>query len=538
MAAMLATFLTSAPAAYAEPAPLNPNDLLFISSGQWHQFEQDVGDGIFRLYAIAMDAKHEPADMPNLLLLKCREQPPHLVLHFPDTYVFNGFKATDWLPETTLYARNDSSTFRFHAELNRNEIFVDLPGSEENIAALLASTSVEFRFGPNAGDRAVLAMDKSLEQNEKEFLDRDAETSGRGKVVATKDWKAVGPCKPLPASATETPMAAASPPVPPALSEDEAPAQNVLAFRLENGGVSRVAYPSQTVKLGETLSLTELGRRFPDSQVSAAYEQGEDEIEFFKIVNDGAEVELHYDESKKITRIEGRTPGVADEKDAAVGGTVVGALGSRAFCNTFTEDEPVWCKADENANTRYDVAWSDACPMPEQTAGVIDVPACATVAAISVSAPPAPAQQQLEFAAYPAPAFKGKTALPSFKGRDEKYRDYRTRITNSLKEGPNFAGEFSLVQIGCGTGCSFVFVSSNRTGEVLPAPFGGEDTMYLDLLFEKNSRLLAAQWAGYDESTCRIEWFEWTGRALKRLGGSVIGAVDACYKTVGENLGR
>lgn len=89
-------------------------------------------------------------------------------------------------------------------------------------------------------------------------------------------------------------------------------------------------------------------------------------------------------------------------------------------------------------------------------------------------------------------ALKGKTRLPEFNGRDKKYKNYRTRIRNGLNEGPNFAGHYSVVQIGCGTGCSFAFIADNQTGQVFDFPRGGEDNMYMQLLFKSDSRLIAA----------------------------------------------
>ena len=538
MVAALSSTLITATASATDSATLNANELLFVSSGRWQQFESDIRNGIFRLYAFAINAKHEPVDMPNLLVLNCGEPTPYLIPHFAENYAFTSFKASDWQPETTLYARNEKSTFHFKAELNRNEIFVDLPGNEANVDALLASPSIEFRFGPSAGDHAVLAIDGSLAQSERDFIDNNAGSNGRGKVVATSDWKDVGPCKPRSASASAPSPAVATPTAEPALDDQRMPTQDDPVFVLENGGVTRVGNPEQSAKVGETLSLAEVGRRFPDSSVSAAYEQGEDEIEYFKVANGSAEVHLHYDETSKITRIETHSPNIADANGVQVGGSVAAALGSRAFCNTYMEDQPPYCQAAEQAGIRYDVAQEDACSLPELRAEIVDIPPCLKVAAISLSAAPTPARAQFSFAEFPAPAFKGKTVLPKFKGRDKEFKDYRTRIVNALKEGPNFAGEFSLVQIGCGTGCSFVFVASNRTGEVFAVPVGGEDNLYLDLAFEKGSRLLATQWASEKNSTCNIEWFEWTGRAPKRLAQTPIGATDACFKPIAENLGR
>jgi len=48
--------------------------------------------------------------------------------------------------------------------------------------------------------------------------------------------------------------------------------------------------------------------------------------------------------------------------------------------------------------------------------------------------------------------------------RDRNYNSYRTRIREGMRNGPNFAGQYSVIQIGCGTGCSFVIIGDNKTG--------------------------------------------------------------------------
>ena len=62
--------------------------------------------------------------------------------------------------------------------------------------------------------------------------------------------------------------------------------------------------------------------------------------------------------------------------------------------------------------------------------------------------------------------YKGPTRLPDFRGRDRQFADYRTRIRDGLKAGPNFADHYTVIQFGCGTGCSCVYVADNRTGKV------------------------------------------------------------------------
>lgn len=44
---------------------------------------------------------------------------------------------------------------------------------------------------------------------------------------------------------------------------------------------------------------------------------------------------------------------------------------------------------------------------------------------------------------------------------------YYTRITESVKKGPNFAGHYSLIGLGCGTDCIGLSVVNLKTGKVI-----------------------------------------------------------------------
>lgn len=109
------------------------------------------------------------------------------------------------------------------------------------------------------------------------------------------------------------------------------------------------------------------------------------------------------------------------------------------------------------------------------------------------------------FADYPSKPYKGKTRYPDFKGAQRAFRDYRTRIREGMSSGPNFAGQYTVIQIGCGTSCSFVLVGNNKTGEVFNFPRGGEDNSMLQILRDISSRLIIAQWTDYYK--CKREYF-------------------------------
>lgn len=138
---------------------------------------------------------------------------------------------------------------------------------------------------------------------------------------------------------------------------------------------------------------------------------------------------------------------------------------------------------------------------------------------------------------YPAPdLYRGPTRFPDFKGRDRDYNDFRTRIRDGLKDGPNFAGDISVVQIGCGGGCSFVVVASNRTGKVMSFPRGGEENLYLSLKFQPDSRLMIAQWASQEPDGCFVESFDFDEAVWNEVAKRRVGPADACYEPIDSNL--
>jgi hypothetical protein len=146
----------------------------------------------------------------------------------------------------------------------------------------------------------------------------------------------------------------------------------------------------------------------------------------------------------------------------------------------------------------------------------------ATIAALAVMAM-APANAK--FTAFPAkPAF-GKRVMPTFKGSNHKYSEFRTALTEGFRNGPHFAGHYVLIGIGCGAGCRTFYLGDLNTGLITDFPRGGEDNMYLELTFKPNSRLVRATWAqfsknGDDLKTCTHEDFVLNGAKFDLIGRS------------------
>jgi hypothetical protein len=129
--------------------------------------------------------------------------------------------------------------------------------------------------------------------------------------------------------------------------------------------------------------------------------------------------------------------------------------------------------------------------------------------------------------------YQGDPVYPDFKGRDRPFVSYRTRIRDGVRQGPNFAGRYSLIQFGCGTGCSGVFFTDVSTGKVFSFPRGGEANMYLNLKFSVNSYLLSARWFGTD-SRCVEEKLVWKNEEFSVISKRDVGNEDACLVAEGE----
>lgn len=65
--------------------------------------------------------------------------------------------------------------------------------------------------------------------------------------------------------------------------------------------------------------------------------------------------------------------------------------------------------------------------------------------------------------------FKGNPVTPKLKNATT--RRYRTVILEGAKKGPNFAGEYTIVEYGCGSCCNAFFIVNARTGKVFIPPF-------------------------------------------------------------------
>jgi hypothetical protein len=121
------------------------------------------------------------------------------------------------------------------------------------------------------------------------------------------------------------------------------------------------------------------------------------------------------------------------------------------------------------------------------------------------------AQARKARAERPAPRFEDYPARGIYKGPvarvrldSKQARMFRTRLREDSRSGPNFAGHYTVVIWGCGTGCAQMGVVDARTGRVYFPPL--EEMDFPDLeneqvrarTFRLDSKLLVLTQNHYD----------------------------------------
>jgi hypothetical protein len=112
-----------------------------------------------------------------------------------------------------------------------------------------------------------------------------------------------------------------------------------------------------------------------------------------------------------------------------------------------------------------------------------------------------------------AEVYRGKPATPVFRTREEL--EYRTRIRRGAAQGPNYAGHYSVVEWGGGTGTNGFVLVDETTGQIFfhaqPPNTGPEFFYNLD------SRLMVIDsYTGPpDAESCIRSFWEWTGKEMK-----------------------
>ena len=134
-----------------------------------------------------------------------------------------------------------------------------------------------------------------------------------------------------------------------------------------------------------------------------------------------------------------------------------------------------------------------------------------------------------KFGQYPVTVEKARVKAINFK-KNPDARTFRTRLSEALARGVNFAGHYIVTGWGCGTGCTNAAIIEARTGDVIwPDQFANIDASYGEgysneqLEFKKNSRLLIIHGRpGSRNENAKIpssgdHYYEWKGNRLHLL---------------------
>jgi len=128
-----------------------------------------------------------------------------------------------------------------------------------------------------------------------------------------------------------------------------------------------------------------------------------------------------------------------------------------------------------------------------------------------------------QFSDYPAGTlFTGTPAVPILTTKLQ--RMFRSQFHFGVYEKPNFAGEYRIVDWGCGSPCLSFAIADLKTGAVYDPPFesigpdlsqpGGARSDW-GLKYNANSRLMVAK--GCPDDSCGTYYYEWVGKKFKLI---------------------
>ena len=139
----------------------------------------------------------------------------------------------------------------------------------------------------------------------------------------------------------------------------------------------------------------------------------------------------------------------------------------------------------------------------------------------TVSPHPIQVSPGFAFQDYPVPISTGPFVAPNYRDMAPRHRKFRTALALAALAGPNYAGHFAVVEVGCGTACSIPMALDLTTGAVVDLP--PEVSMSPDVIYEyhRNSALLVAL-TGIDIFTdkprCKKSFFHWANGSFAKLG--------------------
>lgn len=126
---------------------------------------------------------------------------------------------------------------------------------------------------------------------------------------------------------------------------------------------------------------------------------------------------------------------------------------------------------------------------------------------------------EYNFDDYPIYSYTGRRVFPDFTRAQRGFREYRTKISEGVKQGPVFAGNVAIAEFGCGTDCGTGYAIDLTNGNVIELPFGGDATLDYADEYHPNSRLLKVAWTGQSTNpACGGQaYFEWNGHGFTTL---------------------
>ncbi|MFO1150132.1 MAG: hypothetical protein U1E62_17280 [Alsobacter sp.] len=122
------------------------------------------------------------------------------------------------------------------------------------------------------------------------------------------------------------------------------------------------------------------------------------------------------------------------------------------------------------------------------------------------------------------PVYSDTPARPTL-GKDRTFHEFRTAIRDGTTKGVNFAGHYRLIQVGCGSGCLFVFMVDVRTGMMKPS-LAHEPVGNTDFRYRKNSRLVL--FVRYEDQHCFSGKILWTGSHWRQFPETDLGTETSC----------
>jgi len=134
------------------------------------------------------------------------------------------------------------------------------------------------------------------------------------------------------------------------------------------------------------------------------------------------------------------------------------------------------------------------------------------------------------FQKYPATVFQGVPARPRLETPLAK--DHATIIREGARRGVNFAGEYRVIDWGCGTSCGVYVIVDKRTGKVFEPPemSKGVDLGVAGPEFRLDSRLMVIANCPdpkiYGLKNCQRKFYEWNGSRLVLLKTEPVGSPE------------